>query len=140
MHAISVTACQPQSIYLFPSIQIHSLPPMKKGMPFRFFSLVAHRRNSPTMKSLILSFFIYGSAIASVFDFQSLSTRQTAIKTVNTTSGLVSGHASSNASAQVSEYLGIPYAQPPVGDLRFAPPVRYAGSSGINGTNFVCHP
>jgi hypothetical protein len=89
------------------------------------------------MKSLVLFSFVYGSAVTSAFNFASLSSRQTAIKTVNTTSGLISGHASSNASAQVSEYLGIPYAEPPVGDLRFAPPVRYSGSSGINGTNFV---
>jgi Carboxylesterase family len=80
------------------------------------------------MKSLVLFSFVYGSAVTSAFNFASLSSRQTAIKTVNTTSGLISGHASSNASAQVSEYLGIPYAEPPV---------RYSGSSGINGTNFV---
>jgi len=92
------------------------------------------------MKLLVLSFFVYASAVVSAFDFRSLSSRQTTIKTVNTTSGLVSGHASSNASAQVSEYLGIPYAEPPVGDLRFAPPVRYNGNSAINGTSFVSHP
>lgn len=98
--------------------------------------LCAHRPESAMMKSLILSVFVYGSAV-STWNFASLSTRQTAIRTVNTTSGLVSGHASSNASAGVSEYLGIPYAEPPVGDLRFAPPVQYSGGSGINGTSFV---
>lgn len=92
------------------------------------------------MKSLILSFFVYGSAVASASTGPSLTLRQTTVKPINTTSGLVSGHASSNASAQVSEYLGIPYAQPPVGNLRFAPPVAYAGSSDINGTNFVSPP
>ncbi|TIC90194.1 Cholinesterase [Colletotrichum higginsianum] len=54
---------------------------------------------------------------------------------VQTTSGLVQGHAASTAS-QVSEYLGIPYAQPPVGNLRFQPPAKFTGSSTINGSTF----
>lgn len=57
-------------------------------------------------------------------------------QTVQTTSGPVSGHAASNAT-EVSEYLGIPFAQPPVGNLRFAPPQKYSGTSPINGTNYV---
>jgi len=57
-------------------------------------------------------------------------------QTVQTSSGPVSGHAASNAS-QVSEYLGIPFAVPPVGDLRFAAPQKYSGNSSINGTSFV---
>ena len=71
---------------------------------------------------------------------QSLHARQsnwTIGQTVRTDSGPVIGHAASNASG-VSEYLGIPYAQPPVGNLRFAAPVRYAGSTTINGSAFVC--
>jgi hypothetical protein len=55
---------------------------------------------------------------------------------VETSSGAVSGHAASNATG-VSEYLGIPFAQPPVGDLRFAAPVTYNGSEAINGSSFV---
>ena len=55
---------------------------------------------------------------------------------VETTSGPVEGHAAPNAT-DVSEYLGIPYAKPPIDGLRFQPPVRYEGSSTINGTNFV---
>ncbi|KAK4096257.1 alpha/beta-hydrolase [Parathielavia hyrcaniae] len=56
-------------------------------------------------------------------------------QTVKTTSGPVDGHAASVAS-KVSEYLGIPYAQPPVGSLRFQPPVRYNGSKHLDGKNF----
>jgi hypothetical protein len=57
-------------------------------------------------------------------------------QTVRTTSGPVDGHAASVASG-VSEYLGIPYAQPPVGGLRFQPPVRYKGTRKLNGKDFV---
>ena len=57
-------------------------------------------------------------------------------QTVHTSSGAVEGHAASTAS-EVSEYLGIPYAQPPVGNLRFQPPVRYSGKGKIGGKSFV---
>ena len=70
---------------------------------------------------------------------QELQERQsnwTVGQTVQTSSGPVNGHAASNDS-EVSEYLGIPFALPPVGDLRFAPPRNYSGTSTINGTNFV---
>lgn len=39
---------------------------------------------------------------------------------VNTTSGVVQGHVIDNR-PQVVEYLGVPYAKPPIEDLRFAP-------------------
>ena len=55
---------------------------------------------------------------------------------VNTSSGMASGHAASNFT-QVSEYLGIPYAQPPLGKLRFQPPVKYTGSTSLSGNAFV---
>lgn len=60
-------------------------------------------------------------------------------QTVTTSSGPVEGHAGGNGTG-VSEYLGIPYAQPPVGELRFQPPVAYEGTETINGTDygFVC--
>ncbi|KAK2010867.1 carboxylesterase [Colletotrichum eremochloae] len=54
---------------------------------------------------------------------------------VQTTSGLVQGHAAGGA-VRVSEYLGIPYAQPPIGTLRFQPPAKFTGSSIINGSAF----
>lgn len=58
---------------------------------------------------------------------------------VNTTSGLVHGHSAPNAT-EVSEYLGIPFAEPPIGNLRFAPPVRYYGSGELSGeaTGKIC--
>jgi hypothetical protein len=55
---------------------------------------------------------------------------------VKTSSGPVDGHPAPNAT-EVSEYLGIPFAKPPVGDLRFEPPQPYIGKSVINGSNFV---
>lgn len=57
-------------------------------------------------------------------------------QSVRTTSGLVVGHSAANAS-EVSEYVGIPYAVPPLGRLRFQPPVRYTGNDTINATTFV---
>ncbi|CAH1800627.1 unnamed protein product, partial [Owenia fusiformis] len=45
---------------------------------------------------------------------------------INTNSGLVHGVMSKSPQGQiVEEYLGIPYADPPVGDLRFAKPKAY---------------
>lgn len=55
---------------------------------------------------------------------------------VNTTSGPVDGHAAPKA-PEVSEYLGIPYAQPPVGKLRFEPPARYSPQGIVQGKEFV---
>jgi carboxylesterase type B len=54
---------------------------------------------------------------------------------VNTISGKIKGQASS-WKPQVSEYLGVPFAQPPVGSLRFAPPKLFTGSGVINATKF----
>ena len=45
---------------------------------------------------------------------------------VQTSNGAIVGHEAANAS-RVIEYLGIPYAQPPIGDLRFAAPVKFDG-------------
>ena len=56
--------------------------------------------------------------------------------TVSTTNGLVTGHPATNAS-KVVEYLGIPYAQPPVGELRFAPPAKYSGNGSYVASNWV---
>ncbi|KAF2230290.1 alpha/beta-hydrolase [Viridothelium virens] len=54
---------------------------------------------------------------------------------VKTTSGTVIGKVATYRD-QVSEYLGIPFAQPPVGALRFAAPRPFLGSGFINATKF----
>ncbi|TQV96670.1 hypothetical protein V2A60_002945 [Cordyceps javanica] len=55
--------------------------------------------------------------------------------TVNTTNGPVTGHPASN-SQSVIEYLGIPYAKPPVGDLRFAPPEPFRDNKPYEAAHF----
>jgi hypothetical protein len=55
---------------------------------------------------------------------------------VKTTSGSVKGHAAS-ISPSVSEYLGIRYAQPATGKLRFAAPVAYKSNGQISGAAYV---
>ncbi|KAF7874913.1 hypothetical protein EAF04_002087 [Stromatinia cepivora] len=77
---------------------------------------------------------IAASAKASAL-LQSRQSNWTVGQTVQTTSGPVNGHAALNES-QVSEYLGIPFAKPPLGHLRFAAPVVYNGTATLNGTNF----
>ena len=41
---------------------------------------------------------------------------------VNTTSGRVVGHTVNVLGKTVNEFIGIPFAEPPIGDLRFAKP------------------
>jgi carboxylesterase type B len=59
-------------------------------------------------------------------------------QTVKTTSGTLVGKASSWKNS-VSEYLGVPYALPPTGDLRWAAPQPLKDRSGatVNATTFV---
>jgi hypothetical protein len=57
---------------------------------------------------------------------------------VETQSGRVKGHVASWPSeTEVSEYLGIPYAKPPVGALRFAPPVLNKSNATFIADKFV---
>jgi hypothetical protein len=57
-------------------------------------------------------------------------------KLVKTQSGLVQGRLASEFT-QVSAYLGIPYAKPPLDDLRFEVPEKFEGHSVVDGTKFV---
>ncbi|CAN9411816.1 unnamed protein product [Alternaria alternata] len=54
---------------------------------------------------------------------------------VETENGRITGHRSLEAN-EVWEYLGIPYAQPPLGALRFAAPQRYKGNGTYIAANF----
>src|ERR1700761_6529440 len=54
---------------------------------------------------------------------------------VQTNSGPIEGHAS-KWKPEVSEYLGIPFAQPPVSDLRFAAPQPYKDVKKIVASKF----
>ena len=47
--------------------------------------------------------------------------------TVKTSNGPIIGHVANNTDC-VLEYLGIPFAKPPVGNLRFAAPERFVGT------------
>lgn len=63
--------------------------------------------------------------------------------TTETHAGVVRGYrVSTPPDVQLEIYLGIPFAEPPVGDLRFAPPIekRYWRPRVLNATEFgaVC--
>lgn len=57
-------------------------------------------------------------------------------KTVRTENGPIIGRRASKA-PEVWEYLGIPYAQPPLGSLRFVAPQKYTGKGTYNASQFV---
>lgn len=67
---------------------------------------------------------------------QQVSKVQSVGASVWTSSGLIVGHAAPQRS-NVSEYLGIPYATPPTGDLRFARPVAYHSNSTVCASAYV---
>lgn len=57
-------------------------------------------------------------------------------ETVQTSNGPITGHRAGGAN-DVWEYLGIPYAQPPLNDLRFAAPQKYKGKGPYTAINYV---
>jgi cholinesterase len=85
---------------------------------------------SPTSLPMMHTF-VALTALAGVVAGQSWSIGQQ----VQTTSGSVTGHAS-DWKPEVSEYLGIPYAEPPVGNLRFAAPKPLKSNKTISATKF----
>jgi carboxylesterase type B len=59
-----------------------------------------------------------------------------AVPQVALDNGLVIQGTTNSTTPNVKQYLGIPYAEPPLGNLRFAPPQPYNPTNGtvINGT------
>ncbi|KAE8403801.1 Alpha/Beta hydrolase protein [Aspergillus pseudonomiae] len=66
---------------------------------------------------------------------QQVSIIQPVGASVWTSSGLIEGHTAPQRS-NVSEYLGIPYATPPTGDLRFARPVAHHSNSTVRASTY----
>ena len=63
------------------------------------------------------------------------------LEPVNTTNGLVIGHQiEGKDNVRVREWLGIPYAKPPVGQLRFAAPKPFVSDRGavFVADQYVC--
>ena len=81
--------------------------------------------------------YVFLFAFTLLFSSPSVSARRPAVgATVTTTSGKVTGHVARNRTA-VIEYLGIPYAQPPIGELRFAAPRTYNSTQAISAAAYV---
>lgn len=89
------------------------------------------------MRSLVLISGIFGAfcSFINAVPGQTLNSRKAGDK-VSTSSGSVIGHSNSKR-PEVSEYLGIPYAKAPVGQLRFAPPVRFTSDAPFEASAFV---
>lgn len=88
-----------------------------------------------TMRPFLLSC-LAAASCAHASNLQHRAANWTVGQTVKTSSGPVSGHPATNDS-NVSEYLGIPFGQAPVGDLRFAAPVAFNGTAPLSGSSFV---
>lgn len=55
---------------------------------------------------------------------------------VKTSSGVIIGHPGPQY-PDVTEYLGIPFATPPIGQLRFAAPVKLQSGQTVIANNYV---
>ena len=87
-------------------------------------STVPRKSDSSLSSSLIAIMSLLVSSLLGVFCFGQALVHASA--TVQIQSGVLNGTSCPNV--DVYSFLGIPFAQPPVGDLRFASPVAYQGS------------
>ncbi|KAI9753569.1 MAG: hypothetical protein M4579_005086 [Chaenotheca gracillima] len=67
-----------------------------------------------------------------------LASRSGTSPTVKTSNGDITGHPAINRT-DVVEYLGIPFAQPPVGSLRFEPPQKYTGNGALIASKYSAY-
>lgn len=90
------------------------------------------------VSTILLACILYGHAfcLSSNPPNPAVSPRSQKWTEVRTTNGWIRGHRAPGSEA-VIEYLGIPFAKPPVGDLRFAPPERFVGNSSYEASQFV---
>lgn len=82
---------------------------------------------NPTTQSVLGAIFLAGSMLKPCTAISSLQVNTT----VGTTYGLING-----TTPHVAQFLGIPYAEPPLGSLRWAAPVMKSPEESIDATMF----
>ena len=95
--------------------------------------LLKMNRLSPS--TILFCFFVFVLATASAVPKHPGENHPDVGSIVKTSSGYIAGHPARNRTA-VSEYLGIPYAKPPVRDLRFAAPQSFHSTNPFNASRF----
>jgi acetylcholinesterase len=80
---------------------------------------------TPTIKSVLRTFYLAGILLESCTALRSLEVNTT----VGTAYGLING-----TTPHVVQFLGIPYAEPPIGSLRWAAPVPKSPQDSIDAT------
>jgi hypothetical protein len=93
------------------------------------FSQISPQANLKMRGSVAFASWLFAASL-------SLAAPDPGFETVETENGRIVGHRSA-INEDVWEYLGIPYAQSPLGDLRFAAPQKYKGNGSYTASKFV---